>query len=119
MSSRLPFEIREAMIKVCGKAFWYKDPLKSLLLQAGVPVPLYRERPSGPRSRDSASANSGLSMVEMFSKPGTGYEFEHPRDVFIRKVVSRLALPQRRWGSGCVQIASIESLSREVDGYHR
>lgn len=41
MSDRLPFEIREAMIKVCGKAFWYKDPLKSLLLQAGVPVPLY------------------------------------------------------------------------------
>lgn len=41
MSSRLPFEIREAMIKVCGKAFWYKDPLKSLLLQAGVPVPPY------------------------------------------------------------------------------
>lgn len=41
MTSRLPFEIREAMIKVCGKAFWYKDPLKSLLLQAGVPAPLY------------------------------------------------------------------------------
>lgn len=33
MTSRLPLKIREAMIRVCGKAFWYKDPLKSLLLQ--------------------------------------------------------------------------------------
>lgn len=38
MSPGLPFEIREAVVQVCGKAFWYKDPLKSFLVDAGVPV---------------------------------------------------------------------------------
>lgn len=41
MSSKLPFEIREAVVQVCGKAFWLKDPLKSFLISAGVPAPLY------------------------------------------------------------------------------
>ncbi len=26
MSERLPYEIREAMIQTCGRAFWYEDP---------------------------------------------------------------------------------------------
>jgi len=29
MSSRLPFEIREAVVAVCGKAFWLKDPFRA------------------------------------------------------------------------------------------
>jgi hypothetical protein len=37
LSGRLPFEIREAMIQTCGKAFWYKDPLRAFLGSAGVP----------------------------------------------------------------------------------
>lgn len=41
MTTRLPFELREAVVQVCGKAFWYKDPLKSLLVGAGVPAQLY------------------------------------------------------------------------------
>lgn len=41
MIDRLPFELREAVVQVCGRAFWYKDPLKSLFLGAGVPQPLY------------------------------------------------------------------------------
>src|SRR5437667_6220709 len=41
MSTRLPFEIREAIVQVCGKAFWLKDPFRSFLLSAGVPADLY------------------------------------------------------------------------------
>lgn len=37
----MPFEIREAVVQVCGKAFWLKDPLRSFLLSAGVPPDLY------------------------------------------------------------------------------
>lgn len=33
--------MREAIVEVCGKAFWLKDPLKSLMLSAGVPAELY------------------------------------------------------------------------------
>lgn len=41
MRTRLPFQVREAIVEACGKAFWLKDPLKSLMLSAGVPPELY------------------------------------------------------------------------------
>jgi hypothetical protein len=44
-AARLPFEIREAVVQVCGKAFWLKDPLRSFLLSAGVPPDLYDRFP--------------------------------------------------------------------------
>lgn len=41
MTSRLPFEIREAVVAVCGKAFWLKDPFRAFLLSCGVPADIY------------------------------------------------------------------------------
>lgn len=37
MTKRLPFEIREAVVRVCGKVFWLKDPFRAFLVAAGVP----------------------------------------------------------------------------------
>jgi hypothetical protein len=41
MAKTLPFEVREAIVSACGKAFWLKDPFKGFLLAAGVPPSLY------------------------------------------------------------------------------
>jgi hypothetical protein len=41
MATKLPFQIREAIVQVCGKAFWYRDPFRAFLLAAGVPSDLY------------------------------------------------------------------------------
>ena len=41
MSARIPFEIREAVVQVCGKAFWLKDPFRAFLLSCGVPAGIY------------------------------------------------------------------------------
>jgi len=41
MDLRLTFEIREAVVAVCGKAFWLKDPYRAFLLSCGVPAELY------------------------------------------------------------------------------
>ncbi len=41
MISRIPYEIREALISVCGKAFWYRDPFRAFLLSCGVPAGIY------------------------------------------------------------------------------
>ncbi len=41
MAKTLPFEVREAIVSACGKAFWLKDPFKGFLLSAGVPPALY------------------------------------------------------------------------------
>jgi hypothetical protein len=41
MTMRLPFEIRKAVVAVCGKAFWLKDPFRAFLLSCGVLAGLY------------------------------------------------------------------------------
>jgi hypothetical protein len=41
MSARLPFEIREALVAACGRAFWLKDPFRSFLMSAVVPPDVY------------------------------------------------------------------------------
>lgn len=41
MQPRLPFEIREAVVAVCGKCFWLKDPFRDFLLSCGVAPDLY------------------------------------------------------------------------------
>ncbi len=38
---RLPYEVREAVVQVCGRAFWLKDPLRAFFLSAGVPPQVY------------------------------------------------------------------------------
>jgi hypothetical protein len=41
MVGKIPFEIREAVVAVCGKAFWLKDPFRAFLVSCGVAAPLY------------------------------------------------------------------------------
>lgn len=35
--NKLPPEIKEALIQVCGRAFWYKQPLFDMFTRAGIP----------------------------------------------------------------------------------
>jgi len=37
----LPFEIKSALIEVCGRSFWYKQPLFDLFARAGIPEENY------------------------------------------------------------------------------
>lgn len=41
MNKRLPFEIREALITVCGRSFHYKDPFRDFLISCDVPAEMY------------------------------------------------------------------------------
>ena len=41
MEKRLPFEIREAIVNVCGRSFHYKDPFRDFMISCGVPTKIY------------------------------------------------------------------------------
>jgi hypothetical protein len=41
MKAKLSYELREAVVTVCGKAFWLKDPFRAFLLSCGVPSEIY------------------------------------------------------------------------------
>lgn len=63
----LPFEIREAIVQVFGKAFWMKDPLRAFVLGAGVPPDLFD------RFRDEAKfkiARHLLSELDVMGDEG-------------------------------------------------
>lgn len=40
-SSRLPADLKNAIIQVCGRSFWYKQPLFDIFARAGIPENLY------------------------------------------------------------------------------
>ena len=37
----LPVEVKNAIIEVCGRAFWYKQPLFDMFARAGIPEEIY------------------------------------------------------------------------------
>lgn len=39
----LPHDVKEALIQVCGRAFWYKQPLFDMFARAGIPEDVYRK----------------------------------------------------------------------------
>jgi len=38
---RLPADVKNALIQVCGRSFWYKQPLFDMFARAGIPENLY------------------------------------------------------------------------------
>jgi hypothetical protein len=40
VTAQVPYAVQEALVQVCGTAFWYKRGLKALLERAGVPTAL-------------------------------------------------------------------------------
>lgn len=41
MRRLLPHEVKQALIEVCGRAFWYKEPLFDTFARAGIPEEMY------------------------------------------------------------------------------
>lgn len=37
----LPFDVKNALIDVCGRSFWYKQPLFDMFARAGIPEEMY------------------------------------------------------------------------------
>lgn len=41
LRSLLPYDVKRALIDVCGRSFWYKQPLFDIFARAGIPEDLY------------------------------------------------------------------------------
>jgi hypothetical protein len=63
VTSFLPYEIREAIIQVCGRAFFYKDPLRAFLLGAGVPAHIYDKYYDSPKFKIGRYVLSDLDAM--------------------------------------------------------
>lgn len=40
MRTQVSYALQEAIVQACGTAFWYKRPLKGLLVRSGIPAQL-------------------------------------------------------------------------------
>ena len=43
VTTQVPYALQEAVVQACGTVFWYKRPLKALMVRAGVPAALVRK----------------------------------------------------------------------------
>ena len=71
MATRLPFDIREAIVEVCGKAFHYKDPFRHFMLSCGVPAQLYDRF-----SEDSKYKIARHLLSELDARAEEGYQIQ-------------------------------------------
>lgn len=79
MPVRLPFEIREAVVAVCGKCFWLKDPFRAFMLSCGVPVELYDRF-----AEESKYKIARHILSELDGREDEGYQIQ-------RRIVTELA----------------------------
>ncbi len=78
MAAKLPFEIKEAIVSVCGKVFWLKDPFKAFLLSCGVPAEIYERY-----SDESKYKIARHMLAELESQGDEGYHIQ-------RRIVTEL-----------------------------
>ena len=71
MASRLPFDIREGIVKVCGMAFHYKDRFRDFMLACGVPADLYERF-----AEESKYKITRHLLFELDSKGEEGYQIQ-------------------------------------------
>lgn len=63
MPESIPFEIRESIVEVCGRAFWLKDKLRNFLTSAGVPAALYDKYAAEPKFKIARSLLADLEAM--------------------------------------------------------
>ncbi len=61
---RLPFEIKNALIEVCGRSFWYKQPLFDLFVRAGIPEENYLKYEHEPKFKMTRLLIDDLERME-------------------------------------------------------
>jgi hypothetical protein len=62
--TELPYAIRQAMVDVCAKSFWWKNELRSLFVASGVSAELWD------RHRDLAKPIIARNILEHLDKRG-------------------------------------------------
>ncbi len=71
MNTPIPFEIREAIVGVCGRAFHYKDAFRHFMLSCRVPAGLYDRF-----SEESKYKIARHLLSELDSKGSEGYQIQ-------------------------------------------
>jgi hypothetical protein len=62
-TERLPFEIKNALIEVCGRSFWYKQPLFDLFARAGIPEESYLKYEHEPKYKMARQLIDDLEIM--------------------------------------------------------
>lgn len=60
---KLPVDVKEAVIQVCGRCFWYKQPLFDIFDRAGIPEGLYLKYDHEPKFKIARQLLSDLEAM--------------------------------------------------------
>jgi len=59
----LPNDVKSALIEVCGRCFWYKQPLFDMFSRAGIPEDLYLKHEQEPKFKIARLVTSDLEAM--------------------------------------------------------
>lgn len=85
MATRVSYALQEAIVQACGTVFWYKRPLKALLVRAGVPSPLV-EKYEG--ESKFIMTREILAQLDQRGEPGATVQIQLARELAAMRTVS-------------------------------
>lgn len=62
-TARLPADVKNAIVQVCGRSFWYKQPLFEMIARAGIPENLYLKYEHEPKFKIARQLFDDLEVM--------------------------------------------------------
>jgi hypothetical protein len=85
MANRVSYALQEAIVQACGTVFWYKRPLKALLVRAGVPSPLVEQYDGESKF---IMTREILAQLDQRGEPGAAVQIQLARELAAMRTVS-------------------------------
>lgn len=85
MATRVSYALQEAIVQACGTVFWYKRPLKALLVRAGVPSPLVEQYEGESKF---IMTREILAQLDQRGEPGAAVQIQLARELAAMRTVS-------------------------------
>jgi hypothetical protein len=85
VATRVSYALQEAIVQACGTVFWYKRPLKALLVRAGVPSPLVEQYEGESKF---IMTREILAQLDQRGEPGATVQIQLARELAAMRTVS-------------------------------
>jgi Restriction endonuclease len=85
MATRVSYALQETIVQACGTVFWYKRPLKALLVRAGVPRQLVEKYEDASKF---IMVREVLAELDARGEPGVRVQLQLARELAAMRTVS-------------------------------
>jgi Restriction endonuclease len=100
----LSWALQEAVVQVCGTAFWWKEPLRKLFVRAGVPGPLVNRYDSESKFK---MARYILADLDGFGDRGVAIQRQVVRELSAIRLITDLSVDREAAARAIAELRTI------------